>query len=160
MTLSETQRQVLAAAAQHEAQLAIAPSGLPAAARNAVFRSMIKHGLLAEIPAPQEYIGLGWRQDEAGAWIALRITDAGLRAIGADGAAAAVGPSTETMPAIPRSESPAAAAPGPAGNSDEAAEATGAASTGQRAASARPSLRAAAQALLVFRRGRRTPLRG
>jgi hypothetical protein len=74
MTISDTQRQILADAAQHEARLATAPDSLPAAARNAVFRSMIKHGLLVEIPAPQAYIGLGWRQDEAGPWIALRIT--------------------------------------------------------------------------------------
>jgi hypothetical protein len=32
-----------------------------------VFRSMIKHGLLTEVLAPAEYVGLGWRQDEAGA---------------------------------------------------------------------------------------------
>jgi hypothetical protein len=149
MPLSDTQRQILTAAAQHEARLATAPDGLPAAARNAVFRSMIKHGLLAEIPAPQEYIGRGWRQDEACAWIALRITDAGLRAIGAHGAAAAAEPSIGTMPIMPCGESPAAATSGPADSGGEAAEAAGAASTGQRTASARPSLRAAAQALLA-----------
>ena len=104
MTLSDTQRQILAAAARHDARLAIAPGGLPAAARNAVFRSMIKHGLLAEIPAPAEYVGLGWRQDEAGAWIALRITDAGLQAIGEDAAEGISEPSAETMPALARSE--------------------------------------------------------
>jgi hypothetical protein len=146
MPLSDTQRQILADAAQHEAQLASSPSGLPATARNAVFRSMIKHGLLVEIPAPQEYTGLGWRQDEAGAWIALRITDAGLRAIGADGDAAAAEPSAEAMPIMPGGEAPAAAASGPVGNGDEAAEATGA---GQRAASARLSLRTGVQALLA-----------
>jgi hypothetical protein len=147
MTISDTQRQILADAAQHEAQLAFSPTGLPAAARNAVFRSMIKHGLLAEIPAPQEYIGCGWRQDEAGAWIALRITDVGLCAIGANGAAAAE--PSETMPIMPSCELPAAAASSPADNGGEAADATGAASTGQRTASARLSLRAAAQALLA-----------
>jgi hypothetical protein len=93
--------------------------------------------------------GLGWRQDAAGAWIALRITDLGLLDIGADGAAAAAEPSTEIMPMMPRSESPAAAASGPVGHSGEAAEAAGTASTGQRAVSARPSLRTAAQALLA-----------
>jgi hypothetical protein len=132
MTISDTQRRILAAAAQHDVRLAMAPDGLPAAARNAVFRSMIKHGLLAEIPAPQEYIGLGWRQDEAGAWITLRITDVGLRA---DRAAAAAEPSTETMPIMP--------------SGGEAAEAADAASTGQRMASARLSLRPVAQALLA-----------
>ncbi|MFC7543741.1 hypothetical protein ACFQU2_35770 [Siccirubricoccus deserti] len=82
MTLSDTQRQILTAAAQHDARLAAAPGGLLAAARNAVFRSMLKHGLLTEVPAQTEYVGLGWRQDDAGTWIALRLTDAGLQAIG------------------------------------------------------------------------------
>jgi hypothetical protein len=113
MTLSDTQRHILAAAAQHEHRLAAAPHGLPTAARNAVFRSMIKHGLLTEIPAPAEYVGLGWRQDEAGAWIALRLTDAGLQAIGEAAAKGMSEPSTETLPALPGSESPAAAAFGP-----------------------------------------------
>jgi hypothetical protein len=109
MTLSDTQRQILAAAARHAAGLATAPRSLPAAARNAVFRSMLKHGLLTEVPALPEYSGLGWRQDEAGAWIALRITGAGLQAIGEVAADGNVEPSTETMPALARCESPAAA---------------------------------------------------
>src|SRR4051794_35947225 len=121
MTVSDTQQQILTAAAEHEHRLAMAPRGLPAAARNAVFRSMLKNGLLAEVPAPPEYAGLGWRQDEAGAWIALRITNAGLRAIGADVGTAIVEPPAKTMPAMPRSESPAAAALGPSGESGEAA---------------------------------------
>jgi hypothetical protein len=79
--LSDTQRTILAAAAQHEAQLATAPRNLPAGARNVVFRSMLKHGLLTETPAPAGCVGLGWRQDEAGTWIALRLTDVGLQAI-------------------------------------------------------------------------------
>jgi hypothetical protein len=149
MTISNTQRQILAAAAQHDERLAAAPGGLPAAARNAVFRSMLKHGLLAEITAPAEYAGLAWRQDDAGAWIALRITNAGLRAIGEDTMEGSSEPSTETMPALARSESPAAAAPGPVGDSGEAAEAPDAPSTGQHEASTRPNLRDAACALLA-----------
>jgi hypothetical protein len=149
MTISDTQRQILAAAAQHAARLAIAPHGLPAAARNAVFRSMLKRNLLAEITAPAEYAGLGWRQDEAGTWIALRVTDAGLQTIGEDAADGSSGPSTETMPALARSESPAAAAPSSVGDSGERAESPGALSTGQHEASGRPSLRDAARALLV-----------
>jgi hypothetical protein len=84
MTLSDTQRVILSAAAQHEMGLARAPKTLPAAARNAVFRSLIKNNLLTEINAPREHVGLGWRQDEDGTWIVARITDAGLRAIGID----------------------------------------------------------------------------
>jgi hypothetical protein len=84
MTLSDTQRAILSAAAQHEMGLARAPKTLPAAARNAVFRSLIKNSLLTEINAPREHVGLGWRQDEDGTWIVARITDDGLRAIGID----------------------------------------------------------------------------
>jgi len=82
--LSDSQRVILSAAAQHEMGLARAPKTLPAAARNAVFRSLIKSNLLTEINAPQEHVGLGWRQDEDGTWIVARITDEGLRAIGID----------------------------------------------------------------------------
>ncbi len=82
--LSDSQRVILSAAAQHEMGLARAPKTLPAAARNAVFRSLIKSNLLTEINAPREHVGLGWRQDEDGTWIVARITDEGLRAIGID----------------------------------------------------------------------------
>jgi hypothetical protein len=109
---------------------------------------MIKHGLLTEVPAPAEYIALGWRQDEAGDWIALRITEPELQAIGEAEAKGSSEPS-ETMPAFARSESPATAASGPVGDSGEAVAAPGTPSTGQRRASARPGLRAAAQALLA-----------
>ena len=84
MNLSDTQRVILSAAAQHEMGLARAPKTLPAAARNAVFRSLLKANLLTEINAPRDFVGLGWRQDEDGTWIVARITDDGLRAIGID----------------------------------------------------------------------------
>jgi hypothetical protein len=93
--LSDSQRVILSAAAQHEMGLARAPKTLPAAARNAVFRSLIKNNLLTEINAPREHIGLGWRQDDDGTWIVARITDEGLRAMGIDpneGDAVAGGP--------------------------------------------------------------------
>ncbi|GGJ07178.1 DUF3489 domain-containing protein [Neoroseomonas lacus] len=82
--LSDTQSMILLAAAQHEMGIAHAPKTLPAAARNAVFRSLIKNNLLTEINAPREHVGLGWRQDDDGTWIVARITDEGLRAIGID----------------------------------------------------------------------------
>jgi hypothetical protein len=82
--LSDTQRVLLSAAAQHSMGLARPPRTLPAAARQAVFRSLIKNNLLTEISAPREHVGLGWRQDEDGTWIVARITDEGLRAIGID----------------------------------------------------------------------------
>jgi hypothetical protein len=82
--LSDSQRVILTAAAQHEMGLARAPKTLPAAARNAVFRSLIKNNLLNEINAPRDFVGLGWRQDDDGTRIVARITDEGLRAIGID----------------------------------------------------------------------------
>lgn len=82
--LSDTQRVILSAAAQHEMGLVRAPKTLPAAARNAVLRSLIKNNLLTEMNASREHAGLGWRQDDDGTWIVARITDEGLRAIGTD----------------------------------------------------------------------------
>ncbi|MDB5412985.1 MAG: hypothetical protein JWR10_1320, partial [Rubritepida sp.] len=78
--LSDTQSIILSQAS-HAALLATAPANLPAAARQAVVRSMLKNLLLEEMPAPAEHRDLGWRQDDDGAWVALRITGDGLRAI-------------------------------------------------------------------------------
>ena len=80
--LSDTQRVILSKATQHEALLAEPPAKLPAAARQSVLRSLMAKGLLEEIAALREHHGLGWRQDEEGAWLALRITQAGMLAIG------------------------------------------------------------------------------
>ena len=82
--LSDTQRVILSAAAQHEMGFASPPTTLPTAARNAVFRSLIKNKLLTEINAPRDHVGLGWRHDGERSWIVARITDDGLRAIGTD----------------------------------------------------------------------------
>ncbi len=82
LKLTDTQRATLTKASEHEAHLA-PPPRLPKAAANSVLRSLINSGLLVETAAPHQHVGLGWRQDADGAWIALRITDAGLRAIGA-----------------------------------------------------------------------------
>ena len=54
MTPSPTQTQLLTAAAHHEQHFAKSLSGLLAGARNAVFRSMLRNGLLAEVAAPPE----------------------------------------------------------------------------------------------------------
>jgi len=70
--LSPTQAGILSTAAQHPVQLAEASPNLPAAARNAVIQSMLKAGLLEEVPDP-----------EGDTAVALRITPAGLRAVGA-----------------------------------------------------------------------------
>jgi hypothetical protein len=111
MKLSDTQLVILSAAAKHEMGLARAPKGLPAAARNAVFRSLIKNNMLTEINAQPEHVGLGWRQDEDGTWIVARITDDGLRAIGVDpnegNAAADTAPTDAEEPAPQHEDAPA-----------------------------------------------------
>lgn len=81
LKLSDGQRTLLFQASQHEARLAPLPK-LPKAAANAVLTSLIKRGLLAECPAPRDHIGRAWRQDEGDVWIALRITEEGMRVIG------------------------------------------------------------------------------
>ncbi|HYI82820.1 MAG TPA: hypothetical protein VEX11_06365 [Acetobacteraceae bacterium] len=84
MKLSATQSLILSEASQHPGRLATAPKTLPAAARNAVFRSMLKKGLLEECAVPREYADLAWREDVDGSRTAVRITVAGLRAIGVE----------------------------------------------------------------------------
>jgi hypothetical protein len=71
--LSSRQAQILAFAAQHPERLAEAPPNLPAAARMAVMQSMLSAGLLEEVPGAEG--------------TALRITAAGLVALGAANAA-------------------------------------------------------------------------
>ena len=83
MALSDTARRVVTEASQHPLRLATPPKQLPTAACNAVLRSLLKGGYVEECPAPFEYFGLGWRQQD-GTWSALRVTDAGLLAIGAE----------------------------------------------------------------------------
>jgi hypothetical protein len=126
LKLSDGQRTLLFQASQHEAGLAPLPK-LPKAAANAVLTSLIKKGLLAECPAPRDHIGRAWRQDEGDVWIALRITQEGMRAIGlepeeepaadrlpADGQSIDEG-STDQLPADEKqAEAPQDAAPAPA----------------------------------------------
>jgi hypothetical protein len=101
MTLTHTQSLILREAAQHEAGLAPLPK-IPAAARNAVFRSMLKNGLLAEVAAAPEHVGRSWRQEESGTWIALRLTDAGRAAIGLE--PAQTGQDGAIMPPVPNTQ--------------------------------------------------------
>ncbi|MGK7871114.1 DUF3489 domain-containing protein [Falsiroseomonas sp. E2-1-a20] len=135
MTLSDTQSQILRQAAEHEARLAPLPK-IPAAARNAVFHSMLKGGLLTEVPAPAEHVGLAWRQDEASVWIALRITDKGLASIGLDPAAA-------VSPVLPSGDTHATAA------SDSPPLSPAATSALQDAPAGRLTLRVAATAVVT-----------
>jgi hypothetical protein len=72
--LSPTQAQILTAAAQHPARLAVAPPNLPSVARNAVIRSILNAGPLEEVPAPSEQPELAWRQEADGSSVAQRAT--------------------------------------------------------------------------------------
>jgi len=148
--LSDTQRVILSAAAQHEMGLARAPKTLPAAARNAVFRSLIKNNLLTEINAPRDYVGLGWRQDDDGTWIVARITDEGLRTIGIDpnerDAVADTAPTVAPDDAAGDSPAPANEAAQAAPLTDEIAMLDQA--LAERAATTRATLREAATAVL------------
>ncbi|WPB83134.1 DUF3489 domain-containing protein [Sediminicoccus rosea] len=162
--LSDTQRVILSAAAQHEMGLARAPKALPAAARNAVFRSLIKNNLLTEINAPRDFVGLGWRQDEEGTWIVARITDDGLRAIGIDpneGDAGAGEPDCSGIEgSVPHTATTGAEDSAPQGEGTPPPEATQAAPLAEevtlldqalaaRAATPRASLRDTAAAILA-----------
>ncbi|MBU8544413.1 MULTISPECIES: DUF3489 domain-containing protein [Roseomonadaceae] len=143
MTLSDTQCQILREAAQHEAGLAPLPK-IPAAARNAVFRSMLRGGLLAELAALPEHVGRGWRQDEADAWIALRITNAGLTAIGLE--LVQTSQETDVAPVAPEAAQIEATA---CGSADSPGQGPEAASMPQAASPSRTTLRAAAAAVIA-----------
>ena len=84
MALSETAKKILSAAAQRTDGLIECPSKLPAAARNAVIRSLLKQDLVTEVAASAEQRSMAWRQDEGGDWMAVRISDAGLKTVAPD----------------------------------------------------------------------------
>ncbi len=85
--LSDTALVLLNKAATRDDRLVEPPNHLPAAARNAVVRSLLKQGLLIE-DAVELHHPLAWRTDESDAdlrcSIALRITDEGFRALNLD----------------------------------------------------------------------------
>ena len=80
MKLSDTQRIILSQASQRDDRLAIPPERLPAAARQTVARSLIKQGLVSDEHASATNARDAWQID--GRTRLLRITEAGLRAIG------------------------------------------------------------------------------
>jgi hypothetical protein len=82
-TLSATARSVLASAAEHPRRMALPPK-LPAAAQRAVIRSLLKAGLLEEVPAPDGEPQFTWRHAADGNGLALRVTVAGCTAVGAE----------------------------------------------------------------------------
>src|SRR3954449_4718125 len=80
--LSTTARALLTAAAARDDRVALPPERLPAAARRAVVQSLLKTGLLEEIVAEDDQ--LEWRTSDAGERFALRVTETGLHAVGAE----------------------------------------------------------------------------
>ncbi len=154
MALSNTALRVLTEAGQHALRLATPPKHLPAAACNAVLRSLLKGGYVEECPAPFEYSGLGWRQQD-GAWTALRVTNAGLLAIGAEPRGSAEGSVDRGMvataleaPEEARSGSRAASAALKSLQVPDAADAVPEAATAALASTTRANLRNAAQRVL------------
>jgi hypothetical protein len=81
MTISDTQRSVLAVAAQHAGNILVPPTGLPPAARSAIARALLQMGLADLAEGNEADLNLAWKHD--GRLVALRITEAGHRAIGA-----------------------------------------------------------------------------
>lgn len=80
MNLTDTQRIILSQASQRDDRLAIPPERLPAAARQTVAKSLLKLGLVTDEHASAYNVRDAWQVD--GRTRLLRISDAGLRAIG------------------------------------------------------------------------------
>ena len=90
MKLSDTQRVILSQASQREDRLAVPPERLPAAARQTVAKALIKQGLVSDEHASTYAARDAWQIN--GRTRVLRITEAGLRAIGVEPEAADVAP--------------------------------------------------------------------
>jgi hypothetical protein len=80
--LSDTQRAILEAAAQHPEHLAYPPERLPAGARQTVAKALLKQDLVIGVHRPAYDAAAKWTVD--GEEMLLKITDDGLRAIGID----------------------------------------------------------------------------
>jgi hypothetical protein len=128
-TLSDTQRIILSQASQRDDRLALPPDRLPAAARQTVAKALLKQGLVSGEQA-------GTANAEAwqigGQIHLLRITEAGLRAIGVEpdpdssSQATPILPAATEMPALPvagQGDSHAALEPPPPSPSGDAPEA-------------------------------------
>ncbi len=85
MNLTDTQRAILTAAAQHPERLAVPPERLPAGARQKVAQALLRQGLVATAQIPFGDASAHWMVD--GETVLLQITDYGLRAIGIEPAA-------------------------------------------------------------------------
>jgi hypothetical protein len=82
MTLTDTQRAILEAAARHPNHLAYPPARLPSAARQAVAKALMKHRLVIGFHQASYDAIAKWTVD--GDEMLLKLTDEGLRAIGID----------------------------------------------------------------------------
>jgi hypothetical protein len=82
MKLSDTQRAILTAAAQHPEQLAYPPERLPAGARQTVAKALLKQDLVIGVHRPAYDAIAKWTVE--GEEMLLKLTDDGLRAIGVD----------------------------------------------------------------------------
>jgi hypothetical protein len=82
MQLSDTQRAILTAAAEHPEHLAYPPERLPAGARQSVAKALLKQDLVIGVHRPAYDATAKWMVD--GEEMLLKITDEGLRAIGID----------------------------------------------------------------------------
>ncbi|WP_245870434.1 DUF3489 domain-containing protein [Teichococcus rhizosphaerae] len=109
MKLTETQMAILAAAGRHPEHLAYPPERLPAAARQAVAKALLKNDLVIAVHRPAYDAQALWMVD--GDSVLLKITDEGLRAIGIDpqGAAPAPDAAPKGAPEAPPQANPAGA---------------------------------------------------
>jgi hypothetical protein len=82
MKLTDTQAAILSAAAQHPNHLAIPPERLPAGARQKVAQALLKNDILIAVHRRAYDAIAKWTMD--GDAVLLKITDAGLRAIGVE----------------------------------------------------------------------------
>jgi hypothetical protein len=97
--LSDTQARILTAAARHPHHLALPPERLPAAARQAVGKALLKNDLVIAVHRPNHDARALWAVD--GDSLLLRITHAGLRAIGAEPDPVGDAPTTVGDAAVP-----------------------------------------------------------
>ncbi len=152
--LSDTQAIILSKASQHPDGLAVPPESLPPAPRSAVAKRLLEAGLVEVLETDEPlHPGLTWKLD--GAAVFLRITPAGLQAIGVEAddgaqeaplaASGAAEPQDAVDAAEPAQEAPTGAQEAGEGPSAGTAPAEGRTPPQPRAA----GLRAAAQQVLT-----------